>query len=195
MFTLNLQRKIIYNMSTHFFSSSIIPHFFTQNLNNELSYVINKKNIIFVLKILKMHIKFQYKILSCISGVDFLGNMLCNKYRFSIVYDLLSLKFNTRVKIKIFVNELSLIFSTTSVFTNANWWEREIWDMFGLWFTNHPDLRRILTDYGFDNFPLRKDFPVVGFFEVAYDFKKKRIVYKPCELAQDFRKFSFENIW
>lgn len=195
MLNFNLQKIIMVNKFSRLFSSIIIPHFFTQNLNNELSYIVNKTNIVFILQILKLHIKFQYKLLSCISGVDFLGNSLSNKYRFSLVYDLLSIKFNVRVKIKIFINELSLIFSVTNVFINANWWEREIWDMYGLWFTNHPDLRRILTDYGFDNFPLRKDFPVIGFFEVLYDFKKKRIVYKPCEFSQDFRKFSFENIW
>lgn len=142
-----------------------------------------------------MHIKFQYKILSCISGVDFLGTKINTFYRFSVVYDLLSLTYNTRLKIKIFLNELSFLSSSTSIFINSNWWEREIWDMYGIWFSNHPDLRRILTDYGFDGFPLRKDFPLVGFYEVVYDFKKKRIVSQPCEFSQEFRNFSFENIW
>jgi len=178
-----------------YYSSSILPIIFTQNINNELSYIINKKHILFVLRCLKLHLKYQYKILSCISGIDFLGCTISNYFRFSLVYELLSITFNKRLKIKIFLNETSFLFSSTIVFINANWWEREIWDMFGLWFINHPDLRRILTDYGFDGFPLRKDFPLIGFFEVFYDFKKKRIISKPCELSQDFRNFSFENIW
>ena len=195
MFFLKKKNFLLYFKNNKFLSSLILPIIFTQKFNNELSYIINKKNIIFILNCLKLHIKFQYKILSCISGVDFLGSKISTQYRFSIVYDLLSLSFNTRVKVKIFLNETSLIASSTSVFINANWWEREIWDMFGIWFNNHPDLRRILTDYGFDNFPLRKDFPLIGFFEVFYDFEKKRIISKPCELSQDFRNFSFENIW
>lgn len=178
-----------------FLSSSILPIVFTQKFNNELTYIIHKKNIIFTLQALKLHIKFQYKMLSCISGVDLLCSFLNTNYRFSIVYDLLSLRFNTRLRIKIFLNELSTILSSTVVFINANWWEREIWDMFGIWFENHPDLRRILTDYGFDGFPLRKDFPLTGYSEVLYDFNKKRIISKPCEFSQEFRFFLFENSW
>lgn len=191
------KKKIFYFYLNNlkFFSKLILPILFTQKLNNELSYIIDKKNILFVLNCLKLHIKYQYKILSCISGVDFLGNKISKYYRFSIVYDLLSITYHTRVKVKIFLNETSFLLSSTFVFINANWWEREVWDMFGLWFNNHPDLRRILTDYGFDSFPLRKDFPVVGFFEVVYNFEKKRIISQPCEFNQDFRNFSFENIW
>lgn len=188
------QIKIL-NKNFHFFSNLILPIVFTQKINNELSYIINKKNLVFVLNCLKLHFKFQYKILSCISGVDFLGNKINTFYRFCVVYDLLSLAYNTRLKVKIFVNELSFLSSITSVFINSNWWEREVWDMYGIWFSNHPDLRRILTDYGFDGFPLRKDFPLVGFYEVTYDFKKKRIISQPCEFSQEFRNFSFENIW
>lgn len=182
-------------LKKNYFSVLILPAVFVQKTYNELTYVIAKKNLIFFLLCLKLHIKFQYKVLSCVSGVDFIGNNIGVIYRFSIVYELLSLKFNTRVKVKIFLNETSLVSSSVSVFVNANWWEREIWDMFGVWFNNHPDLRRILTDYGFDGFPLRKDFPLVGFFEVIYDFKKKRVVSKFSEFTQDFRNFSFENIW
>lgn len=174
---------------------TIIPVIFTQLVQNEISYIVKKKNIILSLYCLKLHLSYQYKLLSCISCVDYLETSLKKSYRFSVVYDLLSLIFNTRVKIKIFINELSCVFSSTAVFINANWWEREIWDMFGVWFENHPDLRRILTDYGFDGFPLRKDFPVVGYFEVIYDIKKKRIRAQPCEFSQEFRTFNFENSW
>jgi len=174
---------------------SILPILFTQKFCNELTYIVHKKNIIFVLTCLKLHLNFQYKLLSCISGIDLLYCSLNNNYRFSIVYDILSLKFNTRLRVKIFLNELSTVLSSTHVFINSNWWEREIWDMFGIWFDNHPDLRRILTDYGFDGFPLRKDFPLIGYSEILYDFNKKRIISKPCELSKDFRFFFFENSW
>lgn len=178
-----------------YFNTLILPTIFTQILFSELSYFISKKNIILILQSLKLHFKFQYKVLSCLSGVDFLGSVFSLSYRFSIVYDLLSLAYNARVKVKVFLNEASFLLSSTSVFLNSNWWEREIWDMFGIWFNNHPDLRRILTDYGFDNFPLRKDFPLVGFYEVLYSFEKKRVASQPCELNQDFRNFLYENIW
>lgn len=177
------------------FFCSFLPIVFTQKEKFELTYILHKKNILFVLQILKLHISYQYKVLTCISGVDFLGTTINSLYRFSIVYELLSLKYKTRLRLKIFLNEMSLITSVTKIFINANWWEREIWDMFGIWFINHPDLRRILTDYGFDGFPLRKDFPLVGYYEIFYDLKKKRILSVPVELAQEYRTFLFENTW
>ena len=143
------------------------------------------------MNVLKNHIGYQYKLLSCISGVDF----LLKKYRFAVVYDLLSLTFNTRMRVKIFVNEITFVTSSVNVFINANWWEREIWDLFGIYFDKHPDLRRILTDYGFEGYPLRKDFPLSGYIEVRYDENKKRIVTEPLELAQEFRTFTFETPW
>lgn len=175
--------------------NSFLPIIFTQNINSEIVHIVHKKNLFFTLFSLKYHIGLQFKILSCISGVDFLGTPITNLYRFSVVYDLLSVVYCSRVRIKIFVNEISLVPSVVKVFVNADWWEREVWDMFGIWFENHPDLRRILTDYGFDGFPLRKDFPLVGFIEVGYDLKKKRIISKPCEFSQEFRAFTFENNW
>ncbi len=195
MLFFNFRQKISFFSLTTFKSFSIIPIIFTQKFNNELTYIINKKNLIFSLTCLKMHLNYQYKLLSCISGIDLLYSTLNSNYRFSLVYDLLSLQYNTRLKLKIFLNELSTVLSSTIVFINANWWEREVWDMFGIWFDNHPDLRRILTDYGFDGFPLRKDFPLIGYSEIVYDFNKKRIISKPCELSQDFRFFLFENSW
>lgn len=174
---------------------SILPIVFSQKFNLETSYIIHKKNLIFTLKILKQHIKYQYKVLSCISGIDFLGTAINFLYRFAIVYELLSLKYNTRIRVKIYLNEISTIMSITKIFINANWWEREVWDMFGIWFKNHPDLRRILTDYGFDGFPLRKDFPLVGYYEIIYNSKKKRVLSVPIELSQEYRNFIFENNW
>jgi NADH dehydrogenase (ubiquinone) Fe-S protein 3 len=189
-----LKKKITFKFNNLKFFS-IIPFFFVQKLYKELIYIINKKNIVFSLNCLKLHLNYQYKILSCISGIDLLYSFINYNYRFSIVYELLSLHYNTRVKIKIFINELSTILSSTTIFINSNWWEREIWDMFGIWFDNHPDLRRILTDYGFDGFPLRKDFPLIGYSEILYNFNKKRIITKPCEFSQEFRFFFFENSW
>jgi NADH dehydrogenase (ubiquinone) Fe-S protein 3 len=178
-----------------FLSTQIIPVIFSQKLNNEQVFIIHKKNILLTFLCLKQHIKYQYKLLSCISGVDFLSTKVDSKFRFGVVYDLLSLTFKSRLRIKVYLNEMSTISSVMSIFINANWWEREIWDMFGIWFENHTDLRRILTDYGFDGFPLRKDFPLSGYIDVYYDPDKKRIISKPIELAQEFRVFVFENQW
>jgi len=107
----------------------------------------------------------------------------------------LSLRFNTRLRVKIYVNEISTVNSITSIFINANWWEREVWDMFGIYFNNHPGLRRILTDYGFESFPLRKDFPLSGYIDLRYDSFKKKIIVEPLELSQSFRTFTFESQW
>ena len=148
-------------------------------------------NLLFVLKYLKLNINYQYRLLSCISGVDLLKKV----YRFCLVYELLSLVFNARIRIKIFLDETVLVKSSTSLFINANWWEREIWDLYGIYFDQHPDLRRILTDYGFEGHPLRKDFPLSGYIEVKYDFLKKRVVLEPIKFSQEFRVFNFETPW
>jgi len=121
--------------------------------------------------------------------------ILLKKYRFAVIYDLLSLTFNNRIRVNIFITDLTIVTSSVNVFLNANWWEREIWDLFGIYFAKHPDLRRILTDYGFEGFPLRKDFPLSGYIEVRYDENKKRIITESIELTQEFRLFSFETPW
>jgi len=163
---------------------------FTQS-NMENSITVIHDDLYNVVTILKKHINYQYKILSCISGVDYLHN----NYRFCIVYDLLSLLHNNRIRIKVNVNEVTLVKSIVNIFPNANWWEREVWDMYGIFFENHTDLRRILTDYGFEGFPLRKDFPLTGYSEVYYNLSKKRVVVENIELAQDFRVFNYEKPW
>jgi len=147
--------------------------------------------LFFSIRCLKYNFNYQYSLLSCISGVDLLGK----RYRFSVVYDLLSLTFNSRLRIKVFLNETTPIYSLTSIYINANWWEREIWDMFGIFFNQHPDLRRILTDYGFEGNPMRKDFPLYGFIELRYDENKKRVVTEPTFLSQEFRSFNFQTPW
>jgi len=141
--------------------NNLIPIVATQIINDEVILIALNFRLLNVLSILKNHISFQYAILSCISGVDF----ILTRYRFCVVYDLLSLVFNSRVRVKIFLDDFEVLFSTTGIYINANWWEREIWDLYGIVFENHPDLRRILNDYCFEGFPLRKDFPLSGFIE------------------------------
>lgn len=115
--------------------------------------------------------------------------------RFDVVYQLLSLTNNFRLRLKVQVEETDTIPSATEVFPSANWFEREVWDMYGLVFKNHPDLRRILTDYGFEGHPLRKDFPLSGYVQLRYDEKEQRIVQEPVKLMQDYRNFDFESPW
>jgi len=107
--------------------------------------------------------------LTYIAGIDLYGLL----YRFCVVYDLLSLTYNTRIRVKVYLTETGSVNSIINIYLNSNWWEREIWDLFGIYFENHPDLRRILTDYGFEGFPLRKDFPLYGYVELRYDETKK----------------------
>jgi len=171
--------------------TSILPTIAIQQIRNENIIICNSKNILLLLKILKQHINYQYKILTAISGVDLLGR----SYRFSVVYELLSLTFNSRIRVKLFVDEITSVLSVVSLYINANWWEREIWDLYGIYFENHPDLRRILTDYGFEGHPMRKDFPLSGHVEVRYDESKKRVITETVELAQEFRSFSLETPW
>jgi len=170
----------------------IVPSLAYYNFkNSEFSIVVVPKNILLSLRVLKQHTTFQYSLLTCISGVD----LLKKKYRFMLSYELLSLTFNSRIRIKVLLPEYTYISSVTSVFINANWWEREILDLFGIYFENHPDLRRILTDYGFEGYPLRKDFPLFGFIEVRYNNNNKAIISESVVLSQEFRNFNYENCW
>tara|TARA_B100000795_G_C22802139_1_gene442528 strand:+ start:3649 stop:4257 length:609 start_codon:yes stop_codon:yes gene_type:complete len=162
-----------------------------QVYNDELIVSLNFKDIKTSLLVLRDHSSYQCKILTAISGVDY----PFKPKRFEIVYELLSIRYNTRIRVKTYVNEMESIDSIHQVHSTANWWEREIWDLFGIYFNNHPDLRRLLTDYGFDGYPLRKDFPLSGYQEVRYDEKHKRIIYEPIELAQEFRTFDFSSPW
>ena len=115
--------------------------------------------------------------------------------RFELIYCLLSTKYNSRIKIKTFVDELTPVESIVDLYQSANWLEREVWDMHGVYIEQHPDLRRILTDYGFEGYPLRKDFPLSGYNEVRYDDSQKRVIYEPVELTQEFRVFQFNSPW
>jgi NADH-quinone oxidoreductase subunit C len=115
--------------------------------------------------------------------------------RFEIVYNLLSLKNNRRIRVKVAAAEDTPVPSATSVFSAAGWYERETWDLYGVYFADHPDLRRILTDYGFEGHPMRKDFPLTGYIEVRYDEEQKRVIYEPVKLKQEFRSFDFLSPW
>lgn len=171
--------------------NNVIPIFAQSFFKSENIFFLTQSNLIIILNCLKLHINYQYNLLSAISGVDY----LYSKYRFHVVYELLSLTFNSRLRLKICINEISSVYSATTVFINANWWEREIWDLYGIYFENHLDLRRILTDYGFEGYPMRKDYPLSGFIELRYDQIKKRIIIESIELTQDFRSFNFETPW
>ena len=176
-------------MSKYF--KSLLPILLQQNKKDESIVIIEPRFLLFVLTFLKKHFGFRFNLLSYIAGVDLINLT----YRFCVVYDLLSVKYNFRIRIKVFLSEITPIFSSVNVFINANWWEREVWDMFGIYFEDHPDLRRILTDYGFEGYPLRKDFPLSGYLELFYNENKKQIVVEPLELTQDFRFFNFEVPW
>ena len=115
--------------------------------------------------------------------------------RFDVVYHLLSHRHNRRVRVKVATDENTPVPSAAAIFPAAPWFERETWDLYGVWFADHPDLRRILTDYGFDGHPLRKDFPLTGFVEMRYDDEQKRVVYEPVKLTQEFRRFDFLSPW
>jgi len=179
----------MFNLIENF--KKIIPVLAYKQFMDEISIVVSRDRLLFALTCLKSHIGFQYSLLTSISGVDLLGKT----YRFCVVYDLLSLNTNSRIRVKTFVNEIISVPSVVPLYINANWWEREVWDLFGIYFQGHPDLRRILTDYGFEGFPMRKDFPLYGFIEVRYDESKKQIVSEPVELTQEFRSFGFQTPW
>jgi NADH:ubiquinone oxidoreductase subunit C len=159
--------------------------------NKELCLILKTNLLNNILLLLKNHFNYQFKILSCISGVD---NPKLS-YRFQVVYDLLSIRYNIRLRIKVITNELMPINSVESIYSNANWWECEIWDMFGIFFDNNSNLVRLLTDYGFEGYPLRKDFPLSGFYESKYSQIKHRVVYGNLELCQEYRTFDFPSPW
>ncbi len=144
-----------------------------------------------LLTFLRDDVNCRFSLLMDVCGVDHPGR----KPRFDVVYNLLSLSHNRRIRVKVGADEDTPVPTVTSVFPSAGWWEREAWDLFGISFRDHPDLRRILTDYGFDGHPLRKDFPLTGYVEVRWDEEQKRVVYEPVHLTQDFRTFDFLSPW
>lgn len=168
----------------------ILPVVRFELYSNQICFLLKTNLITKILLILKNHFNYQFKMLTCISCVDYPKN----KNRFCIVYELLSLKYNSRIRVKILANELSKLETIEHIFLGAAWWESEIWDMFGVYF-NQKNLTRLLTDYGFKGYPLRKDFPLTGFSELQYNFIKTKVAYKKIELAQEFRTFTYESPW
>ena len=159
--------------------------------NEELLISINSKDLIEIIQFLKSNENCKFKQLIDIAGIDYPNE----EKRFQLVYLLLSHENNLRSKILIKFQEDQNINSLTKIFPSANWMEREVFDMYGIKFKNHPDLRRILTDYGFKGHPLRKDFPLTGFNEVRYSEKDKKVIYEPVKLEQNYRNFDFESPW
>jgi len=157
----------------------------------ELTIFVEPGDIVDVLTFLKSDVQCQFFAFVDISGVDYPAR----ERRFEVVYHLLSPRQNQRIRVKVSTDEETPIPSVIEVFPAANWYEREIYDLYGVLFTEHPDLRRILTDYGFEGHPLRKDFPLTGFVEVHYDDEAKRVVYQPVNLRQEFRNFDFLSPW
>jgi NADH-quinone oxidoreductase subunit C len=159
--------------------------------HDELTLDIARDKIVDVLTFLRDDGACQFEVLIDICGVDWPAR----QERFDVVYHLLSPRLNQRIRVKLTTDEEQPVPSTVGVFPASNWFEREAYDMYGILFSGHPDLRRILTDYGFQGYPLRKDFPLTGYVEVRYDDQQKRVVYEPVELAQEFRSFDFESPW
>ena len=179
----NLEKLINSELSSKIQSSSIN--------NEELLIEINEKDLLDVVQFLKLNENCKFKQLIDIAGVDYPEN----DKRFELIYLFLSHENNTRIKLLIKFEINQTINSITKIFPSANWMEREVFDMYGIKFKNHPDLRRILTDYGFKGHPLRKDFPLTGFNEVRYSEKDKKVIYEPVKLEQNYRNFDFESPW
>ncbi|AAX74185.1 NADH-quinone oxidoreductase subunit C [Brucella abortus 01-4165] len=157
----------------------------------ELTLCVPVASLIGVLTLLRDDVQCQFVNLTDISGVDYPQR----EKRFDVVYQLLSPRQNQRIRVKVQADEDTLVPSAVPVFFGAEWYEREAYDMYGILFSGHPDLRRILTDYGFEGHPLRKDFPLTGFVEVRYNDELKRVVYEPVQLRQEFRNFDFLSPW
>jgi len=170
-----------------------LPKFVQQYsvLKDELTLHVAPSAIVPVLTFLRDHSQCQFKAVMDITAVDF----PTKKERFEVVYNMLSVKLNGRIRVKTYTDEVRPVPSVTGLFRGADWYEREVWDLFGVFFKDHPDLRRILTDYGFEGHPLRKDFPLTGYTEVRYDEEKKRVVYEPLQLTQAFRNFEASSPW
>jgi len=157
----------------------------------ELMLTTSPDKLLALLKFLRDDDKCLFNQLVDVCGVDWPER----EKRFDVVYNLLSLKNNQRVRVKVATDESTPVPSASGLFNSAGWFEREAYDLYGVWFSDHPDLRRILTDYGFEGHPLRKDFPLTGFVEVRYDDEQKRVVYEPVRLSQEFRNFDFLSPW
>lgn len=161
------------------------------HIDRTITCYVDPKNIDKIMSILTLHTNCRFTALVDVTAVDYPSETK----RFKVFYNLLSVNLNYRIFVRTEVGEFNFIPSVSSIFKSAPWLEREVWDMFGVFFSNHPDLRRILTDYGFEGFPLRKDFPLTGYIEVRYDEEQKSVIYEPVELTQEYRLFDFQSPW
>ena len=179
----NLEKKINSELTTKI-NSSRINH-------EQLEIQIDKESLLDVVIFLKKNNSTKFRQLIDITAVDYIGS----ENRFKMIYLLLSHEYNLRINITFSINENEVVNSLTKIFPSANWMEREVFDMYGIKFNDHPDLRRILTDYGFSGHPLRKDFPITGHTEVRYSEEKKKVVYEPVKLEQNYRNFDYASPW
>lgn len=160
-------------------------------VHGELIFVVRRENLLRFLTFLVNDANCDFRQLIDLCGVDYPER----DERFEVVYNLLSLKHNFRVRVKVTTDAKTPVDSVVGIYSAANWFEREAWDLYGIRFNDHPDLRRLLTDYGFEGHPLRKDFPLTGFVEMRYDETQKRVVYEPVKLTQEYRNFDFVSPW
>lgn len=164
---------------------------FGQGRREELTLTVSPEQLVPLLTFLRDDIEGQFTQLVDICGVDYPSR----EARFEVVYHLLSVTKNQRIRVKVLTDEYQPVPSVTGLFPSAGWYEREVWDMYGVLFSGNPDLRRILTDYGFEGHPQRKDFPLTGYVEVRYDMEQKKVVYEPVKLNQAYRSFDFLSPW
>lgn len=173
--------------------NSMVPKFIEKSVisKEEITIYTSPEYLVPLMTFLKTHTNSQYEMLLDITAVDYPER----EKRFEVVYILLSIKYNSRLIVKLSVDEVTPVPTIEGVFPSAGWYERETWDMFGIFFQENKDLRRILTDYGFEGYPLRKDFPLSGYVEVRYDDSQRRVVVEPLEMTQEFRLFDFTSPW
>ena len=183
MSLINLEKKINSELTTKI-NSSRVNH-------GQLEIQINKESLLDVVIFLKKNNSTKFRQLIDITAVDYIGS----ENRFKMIYLFLSHEYNLRINLIFNINENEFVNSLTKIFPSANWMEREVFDMYGIKFNDHPDLRRILTDYGFSGHPLRKDFPITGHSEVRYSEEKKKVIYEPVKLEQNYRNFDYESPW
>ena len=183
MSLINLEKKINSELNTKI-NSSRINH-------EQLEIQIDKESLLDVVIFLKKNNSTKFRQLIDITAVDYIGS----ENRFKMIYLFLSHEYNLRINLTFNINENEVVNSLTKIFPSANWMEREVFDMYGIKFNDHPDLRRILTDYGFSGHPLRKDFPITGHSEVRYSEEKKKVVYEPVKLEQNYRNFDYSSPW
>tara|TARA_B100000029_G_scaffold484230_1_gene536206 strand:+ start:181 stop:771 length:591 start_codon:yes stop_codon:yes gene_type:complete len=179
----DLEKKINSELTTKINDSNII--------HNQLYLSIDNEDLLDVILFLKINNNTKFRQLIDITTVDYPEN----SKRFKMIYLLLSHQFNQRIVISCLINENEVVSSLTKIFPSANWMEREVFDMYGVKFKDHPDLRRILTDYDFKGFPLRKDFPLTGHTEVRYSEDQKKVIYEPVKLEQNYRNFDYQSPW